>query len=95
MSFTDILGFAAGACTTFAFLPQVIQVWKSRSASDISLGMYSIFLTGTILWLAYGIYARSLPLIITNTITLFLSGAVLFMKLRLDRPSPAPASRRG
>jgi MtN3 and saliva related transmembrane protein len=85
MSIGDSLGFVAGACTTLAFLPQVLQVWRTRSAADISLGMYSIFLAGTILWLAYGISSGSAPLIVTNSVTLVLSGAVLTMKLRFAR----------
>lgn len=84
MSFSETLGFIAGACTTAAFLPQVIQVWRTRSAADISLTMYCVFLFGVALWLAYGIYLAAPPLILTNLITLLLAGAVLVMKLRFE-----------
>ena len=94
MTITDLLGFTAGTCTTLAFLPQVIQVWKSRSAADISLGMYAIFVAGTILWLSYGLYASLLPMIVTNVVTLILASAVLFMKLRFERRTTALADKR-
>ena len=84
MQFIETLGFIAGACTTAAFLPQVIQVWRTRSAADISLWMYCVFLFGVALWLAYGIFMAALPLILTNSITLLLAGAVLAMKLRFE-----------
>jgi MtN3 and saliva related transmembrane protein len=84
MQFVEVLGFVAGACTTAAFLPQVIQVWRTRSAADISLWMYCVFLFGVSLWLAYGFVVAALPLILTNLVTLLLAGAVLVMKLRFE-----------
>ena len=35
----NYLGYLAAFCTTAAFIPQVRQVWRTRSASDISTGM--------------------------------------------------------
>lgn len=81
----DLLGFVAGVCTTVSFLPQVIQVWRTRSVDDISLGMYSTFVFGVGLWLIYGIVTVQIALIVTNTITLALAGSVLAMKLRYGR----------
>jgi MtN3 and saliva related transmembrane protein len=43
-----ILGLVAGALTTIAFIPQVIKTYQSRSAKDLSLGMFLIFCTGTV-----------------------------------------------
>ncbi len=85
MQFVEILGFVAGACTTAAFLPQVIHVWRTRSAADISLGMYCVFLLGVFLWLAYGIITSAMSMILANGVTLLLAGSVLFMKLRFER----------
>lgn len=85
MNTLNLLGFAAGACTTVAFIPQVWQVWSTRSAKDISLGMYLVFVTGVLLWLVFGVLTHSLPLIIPNAITLALAGTVLAMKLYFER----------
>src|SRR5688572_13677456 len=54
MNAIQILGLVAGALTTAAFLPQVIKTWKSRSAKDLSLGMFSLFCLGVAMWLVYG-----------------------------------------
>ncbi|NJR40589.1 MAG: hypothetical protein HC781_19345 [Leptolyngbyaceae cyanobacterium CSU_1_4] len=32
-----LLGIIAGALTTIAFLPQLLKVWRSKSAQDISM----------------------------------------------------------
>lgn len=82
MDFTTITGLVAGALTTIAFLPQLIQTWKSRSAKDVSLGMFLIFTTGVLLWVIYGLMIQSLPIIAANTVTLVLAGAILVLKLR-------------
>lgn len=81
----EIIGFIAAACTTFAFVPQVIRVWRTRSARDISLAMYGILVVGTSLWIVYGVRIRSLPLVLANAVSLMLVITVLAGKLRFDR----------
>lgn len=79
---TPIVGFIAAILTTVAFVPQIIRIWRTRSAADISLGMYSMFTLGVVLWLVYGILIYSWPIIFANCITLVLAGAVLAMKVK-------------
>jgi len=78
----DWLGLLAGSLTTISFLPQVLKTWRSRSAADLSLGMFLLFTVGITLWLVYGLWIQALPLIITNTITLGLAATLLYFKLR-------------
>ena len=79
---SDLLGMIGGTLTTMAFVPQVWRVWKTRSTTDISLGMYAIFTTGVAFWLAYGVLLDAWPVIIANAITLALAATVLTLKLR-------------
>lgn len=81
MDLYTLIGLTAGFCTTIAFLPQAIKTWKSKSAKDLSLGMYSVFCTGVLLWLTYGILINDLPIIITNLITIILAASILYFKL--------------
>lgn len=78
---TTILGLVAGTLTTIAFLPQVVKTWKSKSARDLSLGMYLIFCSGVMLWLVYGILRSDLPVIVANGATLILALIILYFKL--------------
>lgn len=78
----QILGLVAGSLTTIAFIPQVIKTWRSRSAKDLSLGMFMIFCTGTALWLSYGIIREDLPVITANAMTLALSAVLIVFKFR-------------
>ena len=84
MENTTVLGLLAGTLTTISFLPQVIQTWKSKSAKDISLGMFVTFCAGVLLWLLYGIIIHNFPVIITNFVTLILSSSILWMKLKYE-----------
>ena len=77
-----VLGLAAAALTTVAFVPQAVKSWRSRSTRDVSLGMIVILNVGIILWLAYGILRTDLPLIAANGFTLILAGSILVCKMR-------------
>lgn len=82
MTFIDILGSVAAVFTTFAFVPQVVQIARTRSAKDVSLPMYLIFTMGVAMWVGYGILLGAWPIIIANLITLILALCVVVMKLR-------------
>jgi MtN3 and saliva related transmembrane protein len=76
------LGYAAAALTSASFIPQAVMAIRSRDTRGISRGMYIIFVIGVALWLAYGTYLDSLPMILANVVTLGLAGTVLALKLR-------------
>jgi MtN3 and saliva related transmembrane protein len=82
MDNTTLLGLAAGFCTTLSFLPQLLKTWKTKSTHDISTGMYVTLSIGLLLWVFYGVSIYSLPIIITNVVTLVLSSAVLVLKIK-------------
>jgi MtN3 and saliva related transmembrane protein len=81
----DLLGYSAAVATTLAFVPQVVQVWRTRSADDISLAMYVLFMAGLSLWIAYGMRIGSVPVVAANGVTLLLAAAVLVGKVRFRR----------
>jgi MtN3 and saliva related transmembrane protein len=89
----DSLGLIAGALTTVAFVPQVVRIVRTRSAYDISWGLFGILAVGSALWLWYGIRQDSLPLVATNVVTLSLQLTIFWLKWRYGRvPRPAPAT---
>jgi MtN3 and saliva related transmembrane protein len=73
--------------TTCSFLPQVVKTRRSRSATDISLIMFSLFSVGVLIWLVYGLMIHAAPVIIANAITLALALAILIMKIRFKYDS--------
>lgn len=79
-----LLGLLAGVLTTVSFVPQVVKTWKTRSAKDLSLGMYSIFCLGVLLWLVYGFAVSDIPVIVANFVTLILALTLLYFKIFFD-----------
>ena len=77
-----LIGFAAATCTTVAYAPQAIKVWKTRSTGDISLGMFLVMVLGLALWLVYGLLSGDAPLVAANAVTMVLAAGILFMKLK-------------
>jgi len=77
-----LLGLAAGVLTTVAFIPQVIQTWRTRHTHDISLATFAIFTAGVFTWLLYGLVIEDWPIIIANAVTFILAGTILYFKLR-------------
>jgi MtN3 and saliva related transmembrane protein len=94
----DVLGYAAAALTTAAFVPQVWHTLRTRDVSGISTGMYAVFTTGIALWLGYGLAVQAWPIVIANAITFVLALAILVLKQVIERgrqrsqspPSPPP-----
>ena len=82
MSLVMLTGMVAAVLTTIAFLPQVIRTWRTRSTSDISLGMFVTYVTGILLWLVYGLTLGDIPLIASNAVTFVPSGIILGPKPR-------------
>jgi MtN3 and saliva related transmembrane protein len=82
MNTTDFIGYFSAFLTTFAFVPQALHSWKTRDLSGISLPMYSIFSAGVVGWIVYGVSIASWPIVVANVVTLVLSCAVLWLKLR-------------
>jgi MtN3 and saliva related transmembrane protein len=85
----ETIGWLAACLTTLSFVPQVWLALRTRDVSGISIPMYVAFCAGVALWLAYGIFMHSLPVIGANAVTLALALAVLILTIRYRRSSTA------
>ena len=86
----EILGAVAGFCTTFAFIPQLIKIQK-QGGRDLSYGMLIFYLTGVLLWLAYGIFLHAPSIILANSATSFLIVLAIILKAWKERRPPSTA----
>jgi MtN3 and saliva related transmembrane protein len=84
----EILGAVAGFCTTFAFVPQLIKIRK-QGGRDLSYGMLTFYLTGVLLWLAYGLLLHSPSVILANSATSFLIVLAITLKAWKERRPPS------
>ncbi|AEG01402.1 SemiSWEET transporter [Methylomonas methanica] len=77
----DLVGYLAAALTTVSFLPQAVLTLKTRDTDSLSLGMYSLFTSGVLLWLIYGIYLANPAIIAANAVTFLLAAVILSIKI--------------
>ncbi len=85
MSLIALLATISGVVSGFANIPQIIKIFKTKSAKDLSITTQTIFLVMSIIWLIYGFYIDNLPLIISNvlyvmTYSIIIAGYCLYGK---------------
>ena len=80
--YIELIGIFAGLCTTISFIPQIIQIYRAKSAKSISFPMYIIFSIGVGLWVIYGSLIHATAVVLANSVTLALSILILIMKIR-------------
>jgi MtN3 and saliva related transmembrane protein len=85
MDFVTVVGFTAGVLTTFSAAPQLVYSFRTRDVASIDLKFQIMLLSGLFLWALYGVFIRSLPIILFNTIGMLLWLPVSFMKFKEKR----------
>ncbi len=82
MDVVTIVGYAAGLCSTLAFIPQFLKIYRTKSAKDLSLTGFSVLVLATILWLAYGFMMNSLPMIAANAVVLAIAIGIVALRIK-------------
>ncbi len=82
--FWKAIGITAASLTMFGFIPQIIKIYNTKSAKDISLIALLQFTLGIFLWILYGIYLKDAIIIVANAVSLstLLVALVLYYKYK-------------
>ena len=91
----EFLGYLAGVCTAIVFLPQTIQTIKSRDVKGLSLTTYIIYCTGMLSWILYGVYLRSIQMMLFNAISLFFAAIILCLIVQNRKTDRIRTHKRG
>lgn len=83
---------AGATLTTCSFVPQLLRLWRSRSAHDFPRGMYAMFIAGLLLWTIYGVCISAWPIVIANSVTALLAMSILALKAHFERPGALHSS---
>lgn len=81
MDIKNIVGIAGSIFSSVSFLPQVIKLWKTKSAKDLSMMTLLFLILNVSTWLTYGILINDFPIIITNIIVLSMVLLMVYFKL--------------
>jgi MtN3 and saliva related transmembrane protein len=79
MQLLPFIGTVAGVCTTGAYIPQIVKI-KRQGGNDLSYPMLAFYLTGVLLWLAYGLLLQASEVIWANGVTAFLVVVAIILK---------------
>lgn len=83
------IGIVAGVFTSISLLPQLIKILREKRAEDISYGMLAVLLVGLACWIWYGILREDLPIIVTNSFSVFINLLVIFFTIKYkNHPEP-------
>ena len=80
-----LLGLGGAVLTSTSWVPQVIKGYRTRRLKDLSVATLAIFGTGTLCWLAYGVYRHDWLIIGANAFIAVCIAVLLVMKA-LFRP---------
>jgi 5'-nucleotidase len=87
-----VVGAVAAVCTTVAFVPQIVRV-RRQGGRDLSYGMLVLYLTGVLVWLAYGVLIGARAVILANVAATLLVSATLVLKWATARRAPRSTGR--
>jgi MtN3 and saliva related transmembrane protein len=79
------LGYIAALITTMSFVPQIVRVFRLKSAREISLPFTVLMLIGVIGWLIYGIVLGRPSIIAANIVGGSLTALLLVGKLKYGK----------
>ena len=83
MSILALLASGMGVVLGLSGFPQVIKIFRTKSAKDLSLITYLIVEFGSVVWIAYGFELENFAILVSNilgftTTTLILIGYFLY-----------------
>jgi MtN3 and saliva related transmembrane protein len=82
MDIANFIGTCSGFISSVTFLPQVIKIYQTKSAKDLSFGTLFFLVLGVSLWLVYGLLKTDYPIIITNAIVLSMVFIMVYFKYK-------------
>ena len=81
------VGMAAAIVTISAKIPQIVQIIKTKKVQDLSLSFLCLSMLTHVLWAFYGIIDNiNVPIILTDTVALFLSIILVVFKIYYSMP---------
>jgi MtN3 and saliva related transmembrane protein len=80
MELLGYVGSVAAVCTTGAFIPQILKI-RRQGGGDLSYPMLFVYLTGILLWLAYGLMLHAAAIIWANAATALLVAIAIVLKM--------------
>jgi len=76
----NTIGFVATGLIGFSMVPQVYQTFRAKRADGLSMGYLVLQVISNILFIIYGYFINSLPILICNGMILLCSTLLVWAK---------------
>ncbi|MDA9846967.1 PQ-loop domain-containing transporter [Flavobacteriaceae bacterium] len=78
----DTLGYVGTGILGITMFPQVYKTFTEKKANDLSLGYLLLQFSANILFIMYGYFIQSFPVIISNCIVFVCTFSLIYAKYR-------------
>lgn len=82
MNWIFVIGIVASAIVTISYIPQVLHTMKLKHMKGISMLWLVLVVSGSALYLIYGLLLPSLPVTISSFAVAFMASILIYHKLK-------------
>jgi MtN3 and saliva related transmembrane protein len=75
-----VLGYVGGCITVLATVPQIIKIYNTKNASEISYAMLIMWIIGLTMTGIYGFKVNDIPVVINSSFSIFFSVIIACQK---------------
>ena len=79
ISLATTIGLVAGSLSSWSLVPQLLKCWCDGLTEAASKKMFATRAFGLVLWVVYGFFGGSLPVMIFSSVNLVLSITILVL----------------
>lgn len=84
----NIIGYLGAIISSISFMPQVLKIWKTKSAHDLSMVTLFLLTSNAAIWCTYGIMTHARPLWVTNALMLAMVVIMIYFKIKYRNNTP-------
>jgi len=78
----ELFGYIAGFMSLVTFVPQAVKIAKTGNTNDLSIITWILLPLSNFFWIIYGVHLRSMPMMLTNSITFVIGVYILYKCLK-------------
>jgi uncharacterized protein with PQ loop repeat len=69
--------YGVGIVAPLALVPQILEVYSTKSGAGLALPTWSLFVAFNILWTIYGILHKDIHILFANALMILFNGTVV------------------
>lgn len=73
----DYLMYGVGIFAPIALVPQILELYTTRSGEGLALSTWALFVLFNILWTAYGVVHKDIHIFFANALMILFNGAIV------------------